>query len=57
MLGFSFMVGSWTVLALLAVRIVMNHYRILGEERALEEQYGDSYLDFKKSVPRYLLFF
>ncbi len=57
MIGFSFMVGSWTVLALLSVRVVMNHFRILGEERALAEQYGDSYLAYKNTVPRYLLFF
>lgn len=57
MLGFSLMVGSWTVLTLLAVRIVMNHFRILGEERALEEQYGESYRDYKNAVPRYLIFF
>ena len=57
MLGFSFMVGSWTVLALLTVRIVMNHFRILGEERALEEQYGESYRTYKNAVPRYLFFF
>lgn len=57
MLGFSLMVGSWTVLALLTVRIVMNHFRILGEERALEDQYGSSYREYKESVPRYLFFF
>ena len=57
MLGFSLMVGSWTVLALLIVRIVMNHFRILGEERALQDQYGESYRIYKESVPRYLIFF
>ena len=57
MLGFSLMVGSWTVLALLTVRIVMNHFRILGEECALEEQYGESYRAYKNAVPRYLIFF
>ena len=57
MIGFSLLVGSWTVLALLTVRIVMNHFRILGEERALEEQYGESYRIYKDSVPRYLIFF
>ncbi len=35
----------------------MNHFRILGEEKALEEQYGSSYLDYKNSVPRYFVFF
>ena len=57
MIGFSLMVGSWTVLALLTVRVVMNHFRILGEEKALEEQYGGSYLEYKKNVPRYFVFF
>ena len=57
MLGFSLMVGSWTVLALLTVRVVMNHFRILGEEHALEDQYGESYRKYKNSVPRYFLFF
>jgi len=57
MIGFSFMVGSWTVLALLMVRVVMNHFRILGEERALEKQYGAPYRAYKNAVPRYLFFF
>jgi protein-S-isoprenylcysteine O-methyltransferase Ste14 len=57
MIGFSLMVGSWTIFALLMVRVIMNHFRILGEERALEEHYGQSYLDYKNRVPRYLIFF
>ena len=56
-IGTSFMVGSWTVFLLFMVRVLMNHFRIMGEERALEIQYGDSYLEYKKSVPRYLLIF
>ncbi len=57
MIGFSLMVGSWTVLALLTVRVVMNHFRILGEEQALEIQYGESYLIYKQYIPRYFIFF
>lgn len=57
MIGFSLMVGSWTVLALLAVRVVLNHFRILGEEAALEMQYEKSYRAYKNSVPRYFIFF
>lgn len=57
MIGFSFMVGSWVVLGLLLVRLTMNHFRILGEEQALELQYGESYLFYKGAVPRYFLFF
>jgi protein-S-isoprenylcysteine O-methyltransferase Ste14 len=55
--GISLMVGSWTILALVSVRITMNHFRILGEEGALAKQYGQSYLKYKDAVPRYLLFF
>ena len=57
LIGISLMVGSWTILGLLMVRVIMNHFRILGEERGLEIQYGDSYLVFKESIPRYFLFF
>lgn len=56
-IGAGLMVGSWTILGLLMVRVIMNHFRILGEERALEIQYGNSYLAFKESIPRYFLFF
>ena len=57
MVGFSLMVGSWLILFLLAVRIIMNHFRILGEEKALADQYGEPYLSYKESVPRYFIFF
>ena len=53
--GISLMVGSWTILFLISVRIIMNHFRILGEEKALEQQYGESYLEYKESVPRYFV--
>ncbi len=56
-IGTSLMVGSWTAFFLLLVRVIMNHFRILGEERALEIQYGESYLIYKESVPRYWLLF
>ena len=56
-IGTSIMVGSWTVFFLFLVRVIMNHFRILGEERVLEIQYGESYLVYKDSIPRYLFFF
>ncbi|MGB2955364.1 MAG: methyltransferase [Anaerolineales bacterium] len=56
-IGTSIMVGSWTAVFLFLVRVIMNHFRILGEERALEIQYGESYLVYKNSIPRYLFFF
>ena len=57
LIGISLMVSSWTILILVSIRIIMNHFRILGEEQALEDQYGQSYLAYKESVPRYLLIF
>jgi protein-S-isoprenylcysteine O-methyltransferase Ste14 len=56
LVAISLMVGSWTILFLISVRIVLNHFRILGEEIVLEKQYGQSYLDYKNSVPRYFIF-
>ena len=49
-------VGSWIALLLLGVRIVFNHFRILGEEKGCLEQYGASYQAFMDRVPRYFLF-
>jgi protein-S-isoprenylcysteine O-methyltransferase Ste14 len=36
--------------------IICSHFSILGEESSLEQQYGQSYLEYKKKVARYFLF-
>jgi len=56
-LGTSLMIGSWTAVIVVVISIIFFHFRILGEEKRLTEQYGDSYLGYKKNVPRYFLFF
>jgi protein-S-isoprenylcysteine O-methyltransferase Ste14 len=56
MLGTSIAIGSWTVLLLLLVATAFYHFRILGEERACAERYGEPYREFLKQVPRYFLF-
>lgn len=56
-LGTSLMIGSWTAVIVVVISIIFFHFRILGEEKRLTEQYGDSYLGYKKKVPRYFLFF
>ena len=48
-------VGSWAALLLFAVRIIATHYRILAEEESCLERYGDSYRNYMRQVPRYLL--
>ena len=50
-------IGSWTALIILGLSMIFGHFRILGEEKRLTEQYGDSYLEYKKKVSRYFLYF
>lgn len=56
-IGMSVAVGSWINIFIILIAIGCAHFGILGEERRLTEQYGDSYLEYKKKVPRYFLFF
>ena len=56
-LGICIAIGSWLALFLQMVSSVFLHSRILAEEKACLERYGDSYQDYMKRVPRYLLFF
>jgi len=48
-------IGSWIALLLIITASLFGRSRILAEERALLEQYGDSYRDYMERVPRYLL--
>ena len=56
-LGNCLVIGSWTALIIFSLSIITGHFRILGEEKRLTEQYGESYLKYKKKVPRYFIFF
>ncbi len=56
-LGHILMIGSWISLIILLVSISGSHFSILGEEKRLKNQYGESYLKYKKKVPRYFIFF
>ena len=56
-LGNCLVIGSWTALIILSLSIMAGHFRILGEEKRLTEQYGESYLKYKEKVPRYFIFF
>jgi protein-S-isoprenylcysteine O-methyltransferase Ste14 len=50
-------IGSWIALIIFILSIIAGHFRILGEEKRLTEQYGESYLEYKKEVRRYFIFF
>ena len=56
-LGYTLLIGSWLSMIILLFSFMGQHFSLLGEERRLTEQYGDSYLEYKKKVPRYFLFF
>ena len=53
--GLILVIGSWINLIFLAISITCSHFSILGEEYSLEQQYGESYINFKKQVPRYFI--
>ena len=55
--GTSLIIGSWIAIIIIIVSAIFLHFRILGEEKRLTQQYGDSFLEYKKKVPRYFLFF
>jgi protein-S-isoprenylcysteine O-methyltransferase Ste14 len=56
-LGICIAIGSWPALFIKIISSLFLHSRILAEEKACLERYGDSYRDYMKRVPRYFLFF
>jgi len=56
-LGICLTIGSWLALLLQMVSSVFLHARILAEEKACLERYGEAYRDYMNRVPRYFLFF
>jgi len=56
-LGVCIAIGSWLALLVQMISSLFLHTRILAEEKACLERYGDSYRDYMKRVPRYFLFF
>jgi len=55
--GICIAIGSWPALLLQIIAALFRRSRTLAEEKACLEQYGDSYRDYMKRVPRYFLFF
>jgi protein-S-isoprenylcysteine O-methyltransferase Ste14 len=55
--GACMVIGSWLALAMLAAARVFGHASIMAEEEICLKQYGDSYRDYLKRVPRYFVFF
>lgn len=57
MLGIALAIGSGIALSLSILLAVLGHFRILAEERACLDQYGEEYRAYMEKVPRYILFF
>jgi protein-S-isoprenylcysteine O-methyltransferase Ste14 len=56
-IGMALIIGSGIVLVLITVSKTFSHYNLIAQEEACIKQYGESYLDYMKQVPRYFLFF
>ncbi|MEM6913859.1 MAG: isoprenylcysteine carboxylmethyltransferase family protein [Pseudomonadota bacterium] len=58
LLGFSFLGHNYLGFVMPALfMLVITVTQILPEERALEENFGDQFLAYKKTAPRWILFF
>jgi protein-S-isoprenylcysteine O-methyltransferase Ste14 len=56
-IGISIAIGSWLAFAFILLGVIGAHYKILAEEEACLEQYGESYKNYMERIPRYFLFF
>ena len=54
-LGISIAVGSGIALILIGIAIVAAHHKVLAEEEACLQMYGESYSVYVERVPRYFL--
>jgi len=54
-LGMCLAIGSWIALFFLLLGALFSRARILEEEKACIEQYGEAYRTYMRRVPRYLM--
>lgn len=55
-IGMALLFQSVIIFVTTALYMILSHWIVLEEENFCQEKYGQSYLDYKKRVPRYLLF-
>ena len=56
-IGAGISISSWGALIILAIDRIINHASIVAQEQSCIRQYGESYKQYLKEVPRYFLFF
>lgn len=54
-IGIMLWLGSLIPLAIFAVEDIFLTFQVRAEEKRLESDFGDEYLEYKKRVPRYLI--
>ncbi|HTT08206.1 MAG TPA: isoprenylcysteine carboxylmethyltransferase family protein [Gammaproteobacteria bacterium] len=55
LLGISFAIDTWWgVIVIVPVLLILHNGVVLREERYLEQKFGESYLQYKRTVRRYL---
>jgi len=55
--GICIAIGSWLALFIQIVSSLLLHFRVVAEEKACLERYGDQYRSYMERVPRYFVFF
>jgi len=55
--GTCLLIGSGLSILILAITKIFTHFCMLADEEACIKQYGESYKEYMKRVPRYLIFF
>jgi len=56
-LGICIAIGSWIALLFLILSKIPAHFITIAEEEFCLRKYGDSYREYMKHVPRYIMFF
>ena len=54
-IGVMLWLHSWWPLAVFAVEVVLLTLQVRSEEKRLEADFGEEYLEYRKRVPRYLI--
>jgi protein-S-isoprenylcysteine O-methyltransferase Ste14 len=55
--GACIVIGSWLALFIQIISSLFLHVRVVAEEKACLERYGDQYRRYMERVPRYFVFF
>jgi len=56
-LGIGIAIGSWLAFSTMILGMIGAYKKILAEEEACLELYGESYQNYMEQIPRYFLFF